>query len=215
MKKDLMELVWILDRSGSMAGLVEDTVGGFNAMIDRQRQLPGEVYVSTVLFDNRSTVLHDRVPIARIEPLTDRDYVPGGCTALLDAIGDAIRHIGNVHKYARNEDVPQKTLFVIMTDGMENASRRYGADEVRALIRRQQEQYGWEFLFLGANIDAIETAHRYGIRADNAVNFHADSIGMKRSMESAAEAAVMMRTETVIRPCWKAETERDYRERTR
>ena len=135
MKKDTMELVMILDRSGSMAGLVSDTVGGFNAMIERQRKLPGEVYVSTVLFNSCSTVLHDRVPIEKIEPLTENEYQPAGCTALIDALGDAIHHIGLVHKYARPEDVPEKTLFVITTDGMENASRKYDADEVRAKIR--------------------------------------------------------------------------------
>lgn len=213
MKKDLLEMVWILDRSGSMSGLESDTVGGFNAMIARQRKLPGEVYVSTVLFNNRSTVLHDRVPIARIEPLTENEYVPSGCTALLDAIGDAIRHIGNVHKYARREDVPEKTLFVITTDGYENASRRYGADQIREMIKRQQERYGWEFLFLGANIDAIETAERYGIREDRAVNFHPDAVGMRSSMESVTEAAVQLREHRPLSASWKANTEHDYNSR--
>ena len=213
MKKDCMELVMILDRSGSMANLVSDTVGGFNAMIERQRQLPGEVYVSTVLFNSHSTVLHDRVPINEIEPLTENDYQPAGCTALIDAIGGAIHHIGLVHKYARPEDVPEKTLFVITTDGLENASHKYDADDVRAKIKRQQERYGWEFLFLGANIDAIETARRYGIQEDRAVNFHADSRGVRTSMRSVAEAAVVMRSHAVLSPSWKADTENDYNNR--
>ena len=213
MKKDTMELVMILDRSGSMAGLVSDTVGGFNAMIERQRKLPGEVYVSTVLFNSCSTVLHDRVPIEKIEPLTENEYQPAGCTALIDALGDAIHHIGLVHKYARPEDVPEKTLFVITTDGMENASRKYDADEVRAKIRRQQERYGWEFLFLGANIDAVETARRYGIREDRAVNFHADRLGVRKFMESVSEAAVILRTRPTLSEDWKAEVEKDYNDR--
>lgn len=214
MKQGSLELVMILDRSGSMANLVSDTVGGFNAMIERQRQLPGEVYVSTVLFNTHSTVLHDRVTINEIEPLTENDYQPAGCTALIDALGDAIRHIGLVHKYARPEDVPEKTLFVIMTDGLENASHRYDADEVRAKIKRQQARYGWEFLFLGANIDAIETARRYGISEDRAVNFHADREGVRTSMRSVAKAAVLMRTQETLDAGWKAETEQDYRRRT-
>lgn len=213
MKKDLLEMVWILDRSGSMSGLERDTVGGFNSMIERQKKLPGEVYVSTVLFNNHSKVLHDRVPIEKIEPLTENEYVPSGCTALLDAIGDAIHHIGNVHKYARPEDVPEKTLFVITTDGYENASHKYGADEIRAKIKRQQEKYGWEFLFLGANIDAIETAERYGIRQDRAVNFHPDAVGMRNSMESVTEAAVLLRSHMPLDASWKANTEIDFESR--
>ena len=191
MKKDLTELVFILDASGSMAGLEQDTIGGFNGMIEKQKKEPGEAYVSTVIFASKSKVFHDRVPIGKVEPLTDRQYSVGGCTALLDAIGGAIHHIGNVHKYAREEDRPEKTLFIITTDGMENASRKYSAEEVRAKIKRQQEKYGWEFLFLGANIDAIETARRYGIREDRSVNFHADHDGVRSSMRSVSEAAVI------------------------
>ena len=156
MKKGLTELVFILDRSGSMSGLESDTIGGFNSMIAKQKKAEGEAVVSTVLFNEASRVLHDRVPLDRVAPLTDEEYEPAGCTALLDAVGDAVRHIGLVHKYARSEDVPEHTVFVITTDGMENASRRYGLDEVRRLITRQSEKYGWEFLFLGANIDAVE-----------------------------------------------------------
>ena len=154
MKKNLTELVFILDRSGSMAGLESDTIGGFNAMIEKQKKEPGNALVSTVLFDHERKVIHDRQDIQQVEPMTDRDYYVGGCTALLDAVGCAIHHIGNVHKYAREEDRPEKTLFVITTDGMENASRQYSYDKLKKLIRRQKEKYGWEFIFLGANIDA-------------------------------------------------------------
>ena len=213
MKKDLLEMVWILDRSGSMAGLESDTVGGFNAMIEKQKALPGEAYVSTVLFNHFSKVLHDRVPVEKIEPLTENDYVPAGSTALIDAIGDAIHHIGNVHKYAREEDRPEKTLFVITTDGMENASHKYSADEVRAMIKRQQEKYGWEFLFLGANIDAVETASRYGIREDRSVNFHADHRGVCNAMDSVTEAAVYMRVAKAMPSEWKEKAEEDFNSR--
>ena len=171
MKKNLTEIVFILDRSGSMAGLEADTIGGFNAMIAKQRQEPGEALISTILFDDRSEVLHDRTPVSRVRPMTARDYTVRGSTALLDAIGGAIHHIGNVHKYARDEDRPEHTLFVITTDGMENASHWYDSETVKRMIRRQQKQYGWEFLFLGANIDAVETARHFGIGKDRAVNY--------------------------------------------
>ena len=166
MKQNLTEIVFILDRSGSMAGLEKDTIGGFNAMIEKQKKEPGEALISTVLFDNTTQVIHDQVPLERMEPLTEKEYFVRGCTALLDAVGGAIHHIGNVHKYAREADRPEKTLFVITTDGMENASRFYSYDRVRAMIQRQREKYGWEFLFLGANIDAAEEAGRFGIRPE-------------------------------------------------
>ena len=156
MKKNLTEIVFILDRSGSMSGLEADTIGGFNSMIAKQKKQDGEALVSTVLFDNVSEVIHDRVNIRDIQPMTGRDYTVRGCTALLDAIGGAIHHIGNVHKYARPEDVPEHTLFIITTDGMENASRFYSSDRVKQMIERQKAKYGWEFLFLGANIDAVD-----------------------------------------------------------
>ena len=168
---NITELVFILDRSGSMAGLEEDTIGGFNAMIEKQKKMDGTVYVSTVLFNNHSIVLHDRVDIQKIEPMNEQQYCVGGCTALLDAIGGAIHHIGNVHKYARREDVPSKTIFVITTDGMENASNQYSSDEIKRKIKRQEEKYGWEFLFIAANIDAVETAGNIGIRRERAANY--------------------------------------------
>ncbi|MDO5134206.1 MAG: VWA domain-containing protein [Eubacteriales bacterium] len=177
MKKDLTELVMILDRSGSMQGLEADTIGGFNGMIEKQKKEEGECLVSAVLFDDRAEVLYDRVPIGRVERMTDRQYYVRGCTALLDALGSAIHHIGNIHKYARREDVPEKTIFVIITDGMENASRAYSYDRVRRMIERQQEKYHWEFLFLGANIDAIAEAARFGIRASHTANYVHDSEG--------------------------------------
>ena len=180
-KNGITELVFILDRSGSMAGFEEDTVGGFNATVAKQREKEGKVYVSTVLFDNENEVIHDRADIQDIRPMTREDYAVGGCTALLDAIGDAIHHIGNVHKYARPEDVPEHTVFLITTDGMENASRRYSAEEIRRRIKRQTERYGWEFVFLAANIDAIETAESIGIRRERAANYRQTEKGVAQS----------------------------------
>ena len=177
MRKDLTELVMILDRSGSMQGLEMDTIGGFNGMIEQQKKGEGEVLVSTVLFDDQAEVLYDRVPIDQVSRMTDRQYYVRGCTALLDAVGGAIHHIGNVHKYARNEDVPEKTIFMIITDGMENASRIYTYERVRRMIERQKEKYRWEFLFAGANIDAVEEASRFGIHASRAANYVHDSEG--------------------------------------
>ena len=177
MRKNLTEIIFILDHSGSMSGLEADTIGGFNSMIEKQKKAEGEALISTVLFDNTSEVIHDRVSVQNIKPMTDEDYSVRGCTALLDAIGGAIHHIGNVHKYARAEDVPEHTLFVITTDGIENASRRYDSEKVKKMIERQKEKYGWKFLFLGANIDAVETARYFGISEDRAVNYHSDSEG--------------------------------------
>ena len=177
MKKNLTEIVFILDRSGSMSGLEKDTIGGFNAMIEKQKKQDGDCYVSTVLFDNESEVLHDRVKLSDIQPLTEKDYTVRGSTALLDAVGGAIHHIGNIHKYARAEDRPQKTLFIITTDGMENASRHYSYAQIKKMVERQKERYGWEFLFLGANIDAVAEAQRFGIGDKCAVQFENDSVG--------------------------------------
>ena len=213
MKKNLTEIVFILDRSGSMAGLEGDTIGGFNAMLEKQRKEPGEALISTVLFDNETEVIHDRVEIQRIEPLTNKDYYVRGCTALLDAVGGAIHHIGNVHKYAREEDRPEKTLFVITTDGMENASSKYSYDRVKMMIQRQQEKYGWEFIFLGANIDATREAARFGIREDHAANYHADSVGTAVIYEAMSEAVCSVRACRPMNADWKKNVDADYKKR--
>ena len=213
MKKNLTELVFILDRSGSMAGLEGDTIGGFNAMIEKQKSEPGEALVSTVLFDHESEVIHDRVDIQRIEPMTRQQYYVRGCTALLDAVGGAIHHIGNVHKYAREEDRPEKTLFVITTDGMENASRKYSYDRLKAMIERQKEKFGWEFIFLGANIDAAKEAARFGIREDRAANYHADSKGTAVVYEAVSEAVCSVRGSKPMSADWKRKVDADYRKR--
>ena len=215
MKKNLTELVFILDRSGSMAGLEGDTIGGFNAMIEKQRGEPGEAVISTVLFDNETEVIHDRVSLDRVPALTEKEYDVRGCTALLDAVGGAIHHIGNVHKYAREEDRPEKTLFVITTDGLENASRRYTYDKVKAMIERQREKYGWEFLFLGANIDAAREAARFGIRADCAADYHADSIGTEAVYESVCEAVCQVRRSAPLAADWKRKIDADFKGRKR
>ena len=215
MKKNLTELVFILDRSGSMAGLEQDTIGGFNAMLQKQRVEPGEAVISTVLFDNETDVIHDRISLDRVPALTEKEYYVRGCTALLDAVGGAIHHIGNVHKYAREEDRPEKTLFVITTDGLENASRRYTYDKVKSMIERQREKYGWEFLFLGANIDAAREAARFGIRADCAADYHADSIGTEAVYESVCEAVCQVRRTAPLKASWKQRIDADFKGRKR
>ena len=216
MRQNLTEIVFILDRSGSMAGLEKDTIGGFNAMMEKQKKEPGEALISTVLFDNNTQVIHDRVPLERMEPLTEKEYFVRGSTALLDAVGGAIHHIGNVHKYAREEDRPEKTLFVITTDGMENASRLYSYDRVRAMIQRQQEKYGWEFLFLGANIDAAEEAGRFGIRPEYAADYRADSQGTEVIYASICEAVHQVRGSAVpLEAGWKRKIDRDFKERSK
>ena len=179
MKKNLSEIVFLLDRSGSMSGLEKDTIGGFNAMIEKQKKEEGEALISTILFDHEMKVLHDRVKVQDVKPISEKDYQVRGCTALLDAMGGAIHHIGNVHKYARNEDVPEHTIFVITTDGMENASSYYSSSKVRTMVERQKEKYGWEFLFLGANMDAIAAAKNFGIEEDKAVEYRSDDIGTR------------------------------------
>lgn len=212
-RKNLTEIVFILDRSGSMSGLEADTIGGFNAMIQKQKKADGDALISTILFDNVSEVLHDRVDVKEIKPMTDKDYTVRGCTALLDAIGGAIHHIGNIHKYARSEDVPEHTMFVITTDGMENASHRYTSDRVKQMIKRQKEEYGWEFLFLGANIDAVETAKHFGISEDRAVNFHCDSKGTKLNYEVVSEAICSVRQSAALSADWKRRIDEDFNAR--
>ncbi len=213
MKKGLTELVFILDRSGSMEGLEADTIGGFNSLIEKQKAEDGEALVSTILFNNQSTVLHDRVPVGSVPRMTEKQYVAQGGTALLDAIGGAVHHIGIVQKYARPEDVPEHTMFVITTDGMENASRVYSSDRVKQMIERQKEQYGWEFLFLGANIDAVETAGRFGISADRAVDYLCDTVGTGLNFETVCNAVSDVRGSVPLSASWKAPIEKDVRAR--
>lgn len=215
MKKNLTELVFILDRSGSMQGLEGDTIGGFNAMIEKQKKEPGKALVSTVLFDDLTEVLHDRVKLDEVRPITEKEYDVGGCTALLDAVGGAIHHIGNIHKYARREDVPEKTMFIITTDGYENASRRYDYETVRHMIQRQKEKYGWEFLFLGANIDAAKEAARFGIGADRAVNYKCDKAGTALNYEVISEAVCSVRAARPLGADWKRRIDEDVQKRGR
>lgn len=210
---NITELVFILDRSGSMGGLESDTIGGFNALIEKQKKQDGKCYVSTVLFDNYSEVIHDRVDLENIKPMTDKDYYVRGCTALIDAIGGAIHHIKNIHKYARPEDVPEHTMFVIMTDGQENASHIYTSDRVKAMIEQEKEKYGWEFLFIGANIDAVETASHFGINEDRAVNYHADSQGTSVVYDTVADTVGCMRACTPIASNWSDKINKDFNSR--
>ena len=211
----MTELVFILDRSGSMGGLESDTIGGFNAMLKKQKREPGACLVSTLLFDNDTELIHDRVPLEKVPELTDREYFVRGCTALLDAVGGAIHHIGNIHKYARPEDRPEKTMFIITTDGLENASRRYDYDRVKAMIERQKEKYGWEFIFLGANIDAAKEAARFGIGADRAVRYQSDHEGTALNFEVISDAVSSVRAcpAVPLAANWKERIEADFEKR--
>ena len=196
------ELVFILDRSGSMSGLESDTIGGFNGMIAQHKGDGGDVLVSTVLFDHENEVIHDRVRIAEVPTLTDKEYYTRGCTALLDAMGDGIRHIKNVHKYARPEDRPARTMFIITTDGLENSSTRYTADQVRAMVKKQEKEEGWEFVFLGANIDAVQVAGGLGIRAENAVEFACDAAGVRENFASLSHMTCAFAATGTVVPTW-------------
>ena len=209
----MTELVFILDRSGSMGGLEQDTIGGFNSMLRKQKKQPGEALVSTVLFNNHSVVVHDRVPLEQVQPMTEEEYCVGGTTALLDAVGGAIKHIGMVHKYARPEDRPEKTLFVITTDGMENASHKYTYEKVRQMIAHEKEKHGWEFLFLGANIDAAKEAQRFGIEADRAADYHCDGAGTALNYEVIGDVVANVRACRPVDRNWKARIDADYQKR--
>ena len=213
MKRNLTEIVFILDRSGSMSGLEQDTIGGFNSLIEKQKKEEGDAFISTVLFDSRREVLHDRVDLKKIEPITEKEYYVRGSTALLDALGEAIHHIGNIHKYARKEDVPEKTMFIIMTDGYENASRKYRYEEIRKMISRQKEKYGWEFMFLGANIDAISEAKKYGISEDMAVEYNCDRKGTAISYGAVSDAVSTCRACGTVSANWKEVIEKDRKTR--
>ena len=211
MKKGLTEIVFILDRSGSMGGLEKDTIGGYNSMLKKQREEEGEAYVSTVLFDNEIEVIHDRVSIERVADITEKEYYVRGCTALLDAVGGAVHHIGNVHKYARDEDRPEKTIFIITTDGMENASKRYSYAKVKQLIERQKEKYGWEFIFMGANIDAESVGERMGIDRDCSVSYESDREGTAMNYAVMSEVISDVRNKRKRSEAWKERIE-SYRE---
>ncbi len=209
---NLTELVFILDRSGSMSGLESDTIGGFNGMIEKQKREPGRALVSTVLFDDKTEVIHDRADLSAVPPMTDREYYVRGSTALLDAVGGAIRHIKNVHKYIRPEDVPERTLFVITTDGKENASREYTYDKVKALIE-ERKAAGWEFLFLGANIDAAKEAARFGIASDRAVRYKSDHAGTALNYAVISDAVTAVRSCAPLSADWKERVEKDVKKR--
>lgn len=213
MKNNITELVFILDRSGSMAGLESDTIGGFNAMLTKQKREDGVAYVTTVLFDNRLERLHDRLKIADVPAMTEKDYTPGGCTALLDAIGNTVHHIINIHRYARPEDVPEKTIVVIITDGMENASHRYNLTQIKEMIDHEQEKYGWEFIFLGANIDAVETASSIGISAAHTSNYMSDGDGVELCYAAVSDAVSAVQRRTPLSASWKSRVEKDHMKR--
>ena len=211
-RNDLTELVFILDRSGSMAGLESDTIGGFNGLIDKQKKVDGKAFVTTVLFDNQQKTVHDRVDLAEVAPMTEKEYYVGGSTALLDAVGDTVTHIEKIHKYVRPEDVPAHTMVVITTDGMENSSHRWRAADVKKLVEKKKEG-GWEFLFLGANIDAVSEAARFGIDADRAVRYCNDSVGVRKNFSAVGKAMASLRRDSCMPASWKEEIEEDYKSR--
>ena len=212
MKKNLTELVFILDRSGSMSGLESDTIGGYNSFLEKQKEEDGSCLVSTVLFNQHSKVIHDRVDLVKIEKMDRKDYLASGTTALIDAMGDAIHHIKNVHKYIRKEDVPANTIFVIITDGLENASHKYSSDDVKKMVEQQKEK-GWEFLFLGANIDSVETARTYGIAEDRTSDYLCDEAGIQKNFETLSKSVKSFRACGKIEADWAAPIKEDYEKR--
>lgn len=210
---NLTEMVFILDRSGSMYGLEKDTIGGFNSMLEKQKNEEGEAFVTTVLFDNEYEIIHDRLRVRDVPEMTDNEYKPRGSTALIDAIGRTIKHIANIHKYQRKEDVPQNTIFVIITDGMENASHIYSSEKVKRMIEHEKEKYGWEFIFLGANIDAVETARHFGIGADRAVKYKSDSQGTALNYEVISDAVSCCRMNAPLQADWSQRIDEDFKKR--
>ena len=213
MKNNATELVFILDRSGSMAGLEKDTIGGFNAMLKKQKEVEGECRITTVLFDNQINILHDRLDIQAIGSLTEKDYQVGGSTALLDAIGSTINKIGNVQKHSSHEHRASKVLFVIITDGEENSSREFSSQRIKKMIEHQMKKYNWEFIFLGANIDAVETSKMYGIRPDRTQNYHADAKGVNLNFDVMSKTVANFRMNASIDEDWKDQIEKDFEER--
>nr|WP_288976668.1 vWA domain-containing protein [uncultured Shuttleworthia sp.] len=213
MKKNLTELVFILDCSGSMHGLEKDTIGGFNSMIEKQKKVDGNALITTILFNHKNKVVHDRADVRNISPMTEKDYVTGGSTALLDTIGHAVCHVTNIHKYSRKEDLPDHTMFIITTDGVENSSHKYDYGMIRQLIELQKEKYGWEFMFLGANIDAIDVASHIGIDESRAVNFNCDSEGTELNYEVLSDAICVLREHSYVSEDWKNRIDNDFEKR--
>lgn len=211
-KNNITELVFIIDRSGSMSGLEGDTIGSFNSLIEKQKKVDGKCYVSTVLFDHEQKVIHDRAELDNIKPLTDRDYYARGCTALVDAIGLSVRHIANIHKYARREDVPQRTMFIIITDGYENASRIFTVDRVRKMVEYEKKNYGWEFIFIGTN-DVLETAETFGIGRERAATYNADSVGTQVAYDTFNDLVTYFRNDSQLSPDWNRKITLDYESR--
>lgn len=208
------EMVFILDRSGSMSGLEEDTIGGYNSMLAKQQKEVGEAIVTTVLFDNKYEIIHDRTDIEKINPITDQEYYVRGMTALLDAIGRTINKIIHATKNTKEEYQADKVMFVIITDGMENASQEYDYKKVKKLIEQQKEKYEWEFVFLGANIDAIGTAAKFGINEDRAANYHPDGEGTQLNYDVVSDMIVEMRASKEVRADWKERIDEDYEKRS-
>ena len=210
MKTNITELVFILDKSGSMSGLESDTIGGYNAMLKKQQQETGEAVVTTVLFDDNYELLHDRINIKGVRAITEKEYFVGGCTALLDAIGKTIHKIGNAQRHTGEEQRADKVMFVITTDGMENASREYSYEKIKEMVERQKEKYGWEFIFLGANIDAVATAAKFGIGAERAANYNADGEGTRLNYAIVSDTVSNFRASRPIKDNWKAKIDEDF-----
>ena len=213
MKKDLTELVFIIDRSGSMSGLESDTIGGYNAMLEKQKKEQGEAVITTVLFDDKYELLHDRINIRGVEPITERDYFVRGSTALLDAVGKTINKIGHVQKHTSEEERAERVMFVITTDGMENASREFTREKIREMITHQKVKYGWEFIFLGANIDSAEAADRFGIGRDMAADYNSDSEGTRLNYEVISQTVSDIRARRSISKEWKGRIDEDRERR--
>lgn len=215
LKKNTTELVFILDRSGSMGGLEQDTIGGYNTLIEKQKKEEGVAYLTTVLFDDQYDIIHDRVDIHQVAPLTNKEYFPRGMTALLDAVGKTILRISKMHQELDSSEVPENTLVVITTDGYENASKLYNYSDIKTLIAKQKEIYNWEFLFLGANIDAKEEASKFGIKEDKAINYHADNEGVKKHYKEISKTVSHYRATSQFQNNWRDEMDKDYKGRNR
>lgn len=210
---NITELVFIIDRSGSMGGLESDTIGGFNSLVEKQKKQSGECFVTTVLFDNVVETIHDRIELKDVQKLSEEEYYVRGCTALTDAVGESVEHIEKIHRYVRAEDVPEHTMFVIITDGMENASHRYSGRQVKKMIEKHKEKDGWEFLFIGANIDAVSTAKDFGIDEDRAVDYRADRKGTSVVYRAMEKAVGCVRASAPLRKSWSDEIKEDYKSR--